>query len=66
MDSEPHRNPGFLNSPRTYSEITELKNRNTDKDQRDSGVGLDNTTQNIVIDGAKKTVFFREPLHSEV
>lgn len=65
MDSEQHRNAGFLNSPMTFSESTE--NKNSDKDQRDSGVGLENTTnQNVVIDNAKKTVFFREPIHSEV
>ncbi|XP_031555241.1 fibroblast growth factor receptor 2-like [Actinia tenebrosa] len=65
MESEPHRNAGFLNSPRTFSESTE--NKNTDKDQRDSGVGMENTTnQNVIIDNAKKTVFFREPIHSVV
>ena len=62
VPTEHHRNnAGFLNSVGTKHTTDESS---TEKDQRDSGVGLETTSTNV--NDGKKTLFFREPLVSEV
>jgi len=68
MPSENQRNnAGYVPSARNDSANTKDKpNDLMDKDQRDSGVGLENTNSNTNDNAAKKTLLFREPLVSEV
>lgn len=64
---EHHRNnAGYLHSTRNDSVGTKDKPDDITTDQRDSGVGLENANTNSNTNEPKKTLFFREPLVSEI